>query len=77
MARRYKTNEQRNRNLEPYYRKFQKLMYGGREWMNILLAIGTIDDLVIAKMNEQVQALLARHMTINDTTFPRGGARVL
>ena len=77
MARRYKTNEQRSRNLEPYYRKFQKLMYGGREWMNILLAIGTIDDLVIAKMNEQVQALLARHMTINDTRFPRGGAWVL
>ena len=51
MARRYKTNEQRSRNLEPYYRKFQKLMYGGREWMNILLAIGTIDDVVIAKMS--------------------------
>ena len=52
---RYRTEEKRARNLDPYYRRFQKQMYGGREWMNIIMAIGTIDDIIVQKMNEIVR----------------------
>ena len=52
---RYSTQESISRNIDPYYRFFQKQMYGGREWMNIILAIGTIDEFILGKMNEIVQ----------------------
>ena len=52
---RYRTHDQITRNIDPYYRKFQKKMYGGREWMNIILALGTPDDTILAKMNEIVK----------------------
>ena len=52
---RFSRNESITRNIDPYYRKFQKHMYGGREWMNIILALGTIDDTIVAKMNEIVR----------------------
>ena len=55
MQERYKTEEKRARNIDPYYRRFQKQMYGGREWMNIIMAIGTIDDIIVAKMNDIVR----------------------
>ena len=52
---RFTTQESFSRNIDPYYRRFQKNMYGGREWMNIILALGTIDETIVAKMNEIVQ----------------------
>ena len=55
MQARFATNEQITRNVDPYYRFFQKKMYGGREWMNIILAIGTIDHVILAKMNAITQ----------------------
>ena len=55
VATRWNTQEKRTRNLDPHYRKFQKEMYGGREWMNIILAIGAIDEFILGKMNEIVQ----------------------
>ena len=54
VANRYETHEQRDRNIDPYYRKFQKIMYGGRVWMNVILALGTIDELIVENMNDIV-----------------------
>ena len=51
----FKTQESFSRNIDPYYRRFQKNMYGGREWMNIILALGTIDETIVTKMNEIVK----------------------
>ena len=55
VATRWNTQEKRTRNLDPHYRKFQKEMYGGREWMNIILAIGDIDEFILGKMNMIVE----------------------
>ena len=55
VAGRYLTHERFVRNLDPFYRKFQKEMYGGREWMNIILAIGDIDEFILGKMNMIVE----------------------
>ena len=64
---RFTTQESFSRNIDPYYRKFQKKMYGGREWMNIILALGTIDETIVAKMNEIVRERTER----GDPLHPR------
>ena len=59
MINRFTSNEGKRRNLDPYYRRFQLLMYGGREWMNIVLAIGTIDESIVLNMNAELQRRMA------------------
>ena len=38
-----------------YYRKHQKEMFGGSEWANIILAIGTIDVDNVDIVNDEIQ----------------------
>ena len=47
------------RNTNSYCRTWQYDMFGGREWANILIAIGDIDDVVVAKVNDIIQERLS------------------
>ncbi len=42
----------RIRTLESYYRRQQYDDYGGREWCNILIALGTVPERIVHVMNE-------------------------
>jgi hypothetical protein len=42
------------RSVDSYYRRAQYTDYGGREWCNILLAIGDVDELIVSLMAELV-----------------------
>ena len=76
MVNRFTSNEGKRRNLDPYYRRFQLLMYGGREWMNIILAIGTIDDTIVDAMNNEIRRRMATAVPLHqrrdeDSKLPR------
>ena len=49
------------RTLQSYYTKFQMEMYGGREWMFIIIAIGTIDEDIVQCVNDEIQARLCKN----------------
>jgi len=38
------------RSLDSFYRRSQYTDYGGREWCNVLLAIGVVDELIVSLM---------------------------
>ena len=43
------------RNLASAYRSYQHEMLGGREWVNILIATGDVDDAVLGIMNDVIK----------------------
>jgi hypothetical protein len=43
------------RTLDSFYRRSQYQDYGGREWCNILLALGDVDPRIVAIMHDLVQ----------------------
>ena len=49
------------RTLQSYYTKFQLEMFGGREWMFIIIAIGTIDEDIVQCVNDEIQARLCKN----------------
>ena len=55
LGNRTRSNERVQRNATSYYRTYQHESIGGREWVNILIATGDIDDTVVTIMNELVQ----------------------
>ena len=42
------------RQMKTYYNKFQKETFGGREWMQIIIAIGTIDEDIVQCVNDVI-----------------------
>ncbi len=44
--------ERHNRTLESYYRRSQFEDYGGREWCHCLLALGTVDEVLVQLYNQ-------------------------
>ena len=63
LAARTSAPEQLQRDATSYYRVFQHERCGGREWVNILIATGDIDNMIVTIVNQLTQDRLRASCT--------------
>ena len=54
------------RTAKSYHNKWMKDTFGGKEWMRIIAAIGTIDRDIVDLVNEEIQRRMAKNKEFGD-----------